>query len=100
MIKKWLPTALTLSAFTALCTLLLIGGSGGKAFAATTDLVPKCSNTQLETWDWPDKVATPYVTTPSVKNGGGITGFNPTTSSYIILQESSVGSGRNVYVAY
>lgn len=70
------------------------------ALAATTEYAPLCSNTFLNEWDWPAKVKTPYVTTPSIKNGGNLTTFNEDTDSYVILRDSSAGALRNLYYLF
>lgn len=54
-----------------------------QAFAATTDLAPKCANTNLEGWNWPDAIKNSTAGSPA---GAGLTDFDPTNSSYIIFQ--------------
>lgn len=85
-VKRWALTIATVAGFTT-GAYLLLNSTPTAALATTTDYLPTCSNTNMQSWNWPDWVKAPYVSGTS--NGGNDSSFNPESSSYIILTDPS-----------
>jgi hypothetical protein len=90
MIKK---ASYLLLGLVVVATAVLSPLNSQRAFAATTDLAPRCTNTNLENWNWPDAVKNSTTGSPA---GAGLTTFDPTADSYVIFHNPT-NSGRNIY---
>lgn len=84
---------------TAVALSIIIPLNSQRAFASTTPAFPTCSNTYLETWNWPAMLKKQYIN--GSQNGGGYESFDSNANSYLIYNNvtnySGVGSPRNMF---